>query len=79
MVESLPKSKSGKKVYNFYNHSNNLENVVKFLEDIQKKVNYINLNVTVKGRSIKITIYGTRDLQYLACDRLRALAKQHLG
>lgn len=76
-MELLPKS--GKKVINFYNHSNNLENVVKFLEDIQKKVNYINLNVSVKGRSIKITIYGTRDLQYLACDRLRALAKQHLG
>lgn len=63
----------------FYNYSDNLENVIKFLEDIQKKINYINLNITVNGKNIKITIHGSKDLQYLACERLRALANQHLS
>ena len=70
--------RSGKKVIHFYNSSGNLENVVKFLEKIQEKINYINLNATVNGKSIKITIYGSRDLQYLACERLRNLAEIYL-
>ena len=71
--------RSGKKVINFYNYSQDLNNVIKFLEDIQKKVNYINLNVSVNGRNIKISLYGSRDLQTLACDRIRDLAKLYLS
>ena len=70
--------RSGKKVIHFYNSSGNLENTVKFLEKIQEKINYINLNATVNGKSIKITIYGSRDLQYLASERLRDLAEMYL-
>ena len=70
--------KSGKKVIHFYNSNGKLENVVKFLENIQKKVNYINLNATVNGKTIKITLYGSRDLQHLACERLRDLAEIYL-
>jgi hypothetical protein len=71
--------KSGKKVIHFYNNSGKLENIVEFLENIQKKIDYINLNVSVSGtKSIKITLYGSRDLQYLACDRLRELAERYL-
>jgi hypothetical protein len=71
--------KSGKKIIHFYNNSGKLENIIEFLENIQKKIDYINLNVSVSGtKSIKITIYGSRDLQYLACDRLRELAERYL-
>ena len=71
--------KSGKKIIHFYNNSGKLENIVEFLENIQKKIDYINLNVSVSGtKSIKITIYGSRDLQYLAYDRLRELAERYL-
>lgn len=71
--------KSGKKVIHFYNNSGKLENVVEFLENIQKKIDYINLNVSVSGtKFIKITLYGSRDLQYLAYDRLRELAERYL-
>ena len=71
--------RSGKKVIHFYNNSGKLENIIKFLENIQKKIDYVNLNVSVNGvKSIKITVYGSRDLQYLACDRLRELAEKFL-
>jgi hypothetical protein len=71
--------KSGKKVIHFYNSSGKLENLIKFLESIQKKIDYVNLNVSVNGcKSIKITLYGSRDLQYLACDRLKELAERFL-
>jgi len=69
----------GKKIIRFYNDSGKLENIIEFLENIQKKINYINLNVSVEGcKIIKVTLYGARDLQYLACDRLRELAEQYL-
>jgi hypothetical protein len=72
-------TKSGKKVIHFYNTSGKLENVIKFLENIQKKIDYVDLNVSVDGcKSIKVTLYGTRDLQYLAGDRLRELAERFL-
>ena len=71
--------KSGKKVIHFYNNSGKLENLIKFLESVQKKIDYVNLNVSVNGcKSIKITLYGSRDLQYLACDRLKELAERFL-
>lgn len=70
--------RSGKKIIHFYNNNGNLENIIKFLENIQKKVNYINLNATVSGRTIKITLYGSRDLQHLAIERLRELAEIYL-
>lgn len=70
--------KSGKRVIHFYNNSGSLENVVKFLENIQKKINYLNLNVSVEGKNIKITLFGTRDLQYLAIERLKELANRFL-
>jgi len=72
-------AKSGKKVIHFYNNSGSLENLVLFLENIQKKVNYINLNVSVEGtKTVKITVFGPKDLQYLACDRIRELASRFL-
>lgn len=70
--------KTGKKVIHFYNNSGNLDNVIRFLEDVQKKINYLNLNVSVEGKSIKITIFGSRDLQYLATERLKDLANRYL-
>ena len=68
----------GKKVINFYNSSGNVNNIVKFLEEVQKKINYLNLNCKVDGKVIKITLFGPRDLQYLASERLRELANQYL-
>jgi hypothetical protein len=62
----------------FYNNSGSLDNIVKFLENVQKKVNYLNLNVSVEGKSIKITLFGSRDLQYLATERLKDLANRYL-
>lgn len=70
--------KTGKKVIQFYNNSGNLDNVIRFLEDVQKKINYLNLNVSVEGKSIKITLFGSRDLQYLATERLKDLANRYL-
>jgi hypothetical protein len=70
--------KVGKKIIHFYNNSGSLDNIIKFLEDIQKKVNYLNLNVAVEGKSIKITIFGSRDLQHLATERLKELANRYL-
>ena len=70
--------KIGKKVIHLYNNSGSLENVIKFLENIQKKINYLNLNINVEGKSIKITLFGTRDLQNLATERLKDLANQFL-
>ncbi|MFX1274931.1 MAG: hypothetical protein ACFFBP_06095 [Promethearchaeota archaeon] len=67
----------GKKmILRFYNNSGELQNTVKFLESIQKKVNFINLSVEVEGKTIKISLYGTKDLQYLARERLQDLARQ---
>ncbi|NHJ24120.1 MAG: hypothetical protein EAX89_06070 [Candidatus Lokiarchaeota archaeon] len=71
-------SRGGRKVFHFYNSSGELENIVKFLEDVQKKVNYINLNCTVDGNFVKITIFGPRDIQSLATERLRELANRYL-
>ncbi|NVM36649.1 MAG: hypothetical protein HWN81_13720 [Candidatus Lokiarchaeota archaeon] len=70
--------KTGKKVIHFYNNSGTLDNVIRFLEDIQKKINYLNLNVSIEGKSIKITLFGSRDLQYLATERLKDLANRYL-
>lgn len=70
--------KTGRKVVHFYNNSGSLDNVVKFLEDVQKKIDYLNLNITVEGRDIKITLFGTKDLQYLAFERLKELANRYL-
>ena len=70
--------KVAKKVIHFYNNSGSLENVVQFLENIQKKVNYLNLNVSVEGKNIIVTLFGSRDLQQLASERLKDLANQYL-
>ena len=70
--------KIGKKVIHFYNNSGSLDNVIQFLENIQKKVNYLNLNVSVEGKSIKVTLIGSRDLQLLATERLKELANRYL-
>ena len=71
----MPRTKKGKKIIHFYNNSGDLDNVIKFLENVQKKVNYLNLNISVEGKRVKITLYGARDLQFLAIERLRDLAK----
>ena len=70
--------KTGRKVIHFYNNSGSLDNIIKFLEDVQKKIDYLNLNITVEGKDVKITLFGTRDLQYLACERLKDLANRYL-
>jgi hypothetical protein len=70
--------KVGKKVIHFYNNSGSLDNLVKFLENIQKKINYLSFNVSVEGKSIKITLFGSRDMQNLATERLKDLANQYL-
>lgn len=70
--------KVGKKIIHFYNQSGSLDKVVEFLENIQKKVNYLSLNVNVEGKDIKITLFGSRDLQNLATERLKDLANQFL-
>ncbi len=71
-------SKVGKKVIHFYNKSGSLDNVIKFLENVQKKISYLNLNISVDGKNIKITLFGSRDLQNLATERLKNLANQYL-
>ena len=70
--------KGGRKVIYFYNSSGNMENLIQFLENVQKKINYLNLNCTVEGKNIKITLFGPRDLQHLAQERLRSLADRYL-
>ncbi len=70
--------KVGKKVIHFYNNSGSLDNVIEFLENVQKKINYLNLNARVEGKNIKITLFGSRDLQNLATERLKNLANQYL-
>jgi hypothetical protein len=68
----------GKKILHFYNTTGDLNKIILFLEDVQKKVNYLSLNASVDGKDIKITLFGPRDLQSLACERLRELADKHL-
>lgn len=68
----------GKKVIHFYNNSGSLDNAIAFLEKIQKRITYLNLNVSVEGKNIKITLFGSRDLQNLAVERLKDLANQCL-
>lgn len=71
--------KASKRVLHFYNDNGSLDNIVAFLEIVKKKVNYINLSVDVQGiKSVKVTLSGPKDLQYLAVDRLRELANQYL-
>ena len=70
--------KTGKKIIHFYNNSGSLDNTIQFLENIQKKINYLSLNVMVEGKVIKITLFGSRDLQHLATERLKQLANQYL-
>ncbi len=71
--------RKGKKVLHFYNNSGKIDNVIKFLENVQKKINYLNLNISCNGKNIKITLHGSRDLQYLASERLRNLADLYLN
>lgn len=71
-------TKVGKKVIHFINNSGSLDNIIKFLENVQKKISYLNLNVRVDGKNIKITLFGSRDLQNLAIERLKDLANQYL-
>jgi hypothetical protein len=68
----------GKKTIWFENNTGKLDNVVEFLEQIKKKVNYINLNCTVEGRDIEISLSGPQDLQHLAIERLKVLAEKYL-
>ncbi len=70
--------KVGKKVIHFNNNSGSLENTIKFLENIQKKINYVNFNVSVEGNSIKVTLFGSRDLQFLATESLKEIANRFL-
>ena len=68
----------GRRVIHFYNQSGILENTIKFLENIQKKVNYLSLNCVVEGKSIKVTLFGPKDLQFLAIERLKEIANEYL-
>ncbi|GAH99903.1 unnamed protein product [marine sediment metagenome] len=70
--------RDGRKVISFQNSSGDVNNIVKFLEEVQKKINYLNLNCKVDGKVIKITLFGPKDLQYLASERLKELANQYL-
>ncbi|MHA2280872.1 MAG: hypothetical protein ACXAC5_08470 [Promethearchaeota archaeon] len=70
--------KTGKRVIHFYNDKGSLDNAIAFLESIQKKINYLNLSVSIEGKNIKITLFGSRDLQNLAVERLKDLANQYL-
>ncbi|TXT64557.1 MAG: hypothetical protein BAJALOKI1v1_550014 [Promethearchaeota archaeon] len=69
----------GKKTkIHFFNETGKLENIIEFLEAIQKRVNYINLQCTVEGKDIEVTLSGPRDLQLLAIERLKVLADKWL-
>ncbi len=70
--------RGGRKVISFHNSSGDINNLVKFLEEVQKKINYLNLNCKVDGKVIKITLFGPKDLQYLASERLKEMANQYL-
>jgi hypothetical protein len=70
--------RGGRKIFHFYNSSGEINRIVSFLEEVQKKVNYINLNCSVDGKDVKVTIFGPRDLQSLASQKLRELADQYL-
>jgi hypothetical protein len=72
------KKKRGRKVLHFYNNTGDINKIILFLEDIQKKINYLSLNASVEGKDIKITLFGPRDLQSLASERLRELANKYL-
>ena len=65
-------------IIRFINDNGSLENTVKFLENVKKKVNFIDLSVDVASNDIKIILNGTRDLQYLAREKLEDLARQFL-
>ncbi len=69
---------NGKKTIHFENKTRKLENLISFLENVQEKVSYINLNCTVEGNEIEINLSGPEDLQLLAIGRLKALADEHL-
>lgn len=72
--------RSGKKTLRFYNNSGKLDNVVDFLEMVQKKVNYIDLTVNVDCvRDVEIVLSGPKDLQLLAIERLQDLANKYLS
>jgi hypothetical protein len=71
--------KGGKRIIHFYNQNGEINSVIHFLEEIQKKINYLNLNCTVEGKDIKVTIFGTRDMQILAIERLKELAERFLA
>ena len=71
--------KGGKRIIHFYNQNGDTNSVVQFLEEMQKKVNYLSLNCTVEGKNIKITIFGPKDMQLLAIDRLKELAERFLS
>ena len=70
--------KGGKKIIHFYNNSGSLDNTIKFLENIQKKLNYLSFNVSVEGKNVKITLFGPKDIQHLATERLKDLANTFL-
>lgn len=71
--------KGGKRVIHFYNQKGDTNSVIQFLEEIQKKINYLNLNCSVEGKNIKVTIFGPRDMQFLAIERLKDLAERFLS
>lgn len=71
--------KGGKRIIHFYNQNGDINSVVQFLEEMQKKVNYLSLNCTVEGKNVKITIFGPRDMQILAIERLKELAERFLS
>ena len=66
------------KKLSFYNYSRSLENVIQFLESVQKKIKFVDLNVDVEGNEIKVKLFGTRDLQILASEKIKELANQFL-
>jgi len=71
--------KGGKRIIHFYNQNGDTNSVVQFLEEMQKKVNYLSLNCTVEGKNVKITIFGPKDMQLLAIERLKELADRFLS
>ena len=71
--------KGGKRIIHIYNQNGDTNIVVQFLEEMQKKVNYLSLNCTVEGKNIKITIFGPKDMQILAIERLKELADRFLS
>jgi hypothetical protein len=68
----------GKRIIHFYNNTGSLENIIEFLENIKKKITYLNLTVSVEGKSVKVILFGSRDLQNLATERIKELASRYL-